>query len=874
MHLNKVLKSQTDSAIMKLILLLFSSLFLLINNAAAQAKSKDNLVYVDKHGVLRWTKNNQEASFFGVNYTVPFAYSYRAHKVLGVDIEKAIQQDVYAFARLGLDAFRVHLWDTEISDTLGNLLENDHLRLFDFLLAELEKRDIKIIITPIAFWGNGYPERDENTPGFSRKYGKGRATSNDLAIVAQENYLKQFFSHVNPYTKLTYVKDPNVIAVELNNEPSHSGPKEGVTNYINRLVTAMKNVGWTKPLYYNISQSPYYADAVAKANIEGVSFQWYPTGLVANHEEKGNFLPNVDHYAIPYDTIAAYRTKSKMVYEFDAADVLRSCMYPAIARSFREAGFQWATQFAYDPAALAYANTEYQTHYLNLYYTPSKAISLLIASKVFHRIPRLKNYGSYPADSSFDVFRVSYKNSLSEMNSEEEFYYSNSTDTKPVDVSKLKHIAGVGNSSIVKYEGTGAYFLDRIDEGVWRLEVMPDAIHIRDPFERASPQREVTRIEWNKQPINISLPDLGENFSIKGLDGGNNYSITANGSIFLIKAGTYLITASNRSNKISVPSTVGELSTKEFFNPPSFSKEVFVTHTPYLEVSVNRSFAIHTKTVGVDSTDKLTVQINKLAGGFNQSRMISMTRKNSNEYSAEVPPELVTPGQLNYRVIVQKSNKDYFVFPGDHKGDPFAWDNYFNDTWQTFVAAPNSDLEIYDPTNDRNILVYPPFKRGFQTNYITEDNGDRLVLKLSANELSDDHTFGLQYYFADKLNGRSSETFDKLVIKARTADTQPVKAKITLINKDAFAFSSSITLSNTFQNIEIPLNNFSPDSMLLLPRPYPGFMPLWFKATGTPSFNLSEIEKIQITIGADIAPSEFKKPYSLEVGSIWLEKNK
>jgi hypothetical protein len=174
-----------------------------------------------------------------------------------------------------------------------------------------------------------------------------------------------------------------VIAVEINNEPSHSGPKPAVTNYINRLAAAIRSVGLTKPVYYNISQGPFYADAVAKANIDGVSFQWYPTGLVANQEVQGNFLPHVDQYSIPFDTIPEYRTKTKMVYEFDAADVLQSCMYPAMARSFRGAGFQWATQFAYDPIALAYANTEYQTHYLNLAYTPSKAISFMIASKVF-----------------------------------------------------------------------------------------------------------------------------------------------------------------------------------------------------------------------------------------------------------------------------------------------------------------------------------------------------------------------------------------------------------------------------------------------------------------------------------------------------------
>jgi len=74
----------------------FLFLILLCNRLHAQKKSKNqNPVYVDKQGVMRWTNTNAEAAFFGVNYTVPFAYGYRSHKALGVDLEKAIQQDVY-----------------------------------------------------------------------------------------------------------------------------------------------------------------------------------------------------------------------------------------------------------------------------------------------------------------------------------------------------------------------------------------------------------------------------------------------------------------------------------------------------------------------------------------------------------------------------------------------------------------------------------------------------------------------------------------------------------------------------------------------------------------------------------------------------------
>lgn len=836
-----------------------------------------NLVYVDKQGLLRFTSDNKEAAFFGVNYTIPFAHAYRAHKALNVDIEKAIQQDVYHIARLGLDAFRVHVWDTEISDSLGNLIENDHLKLFDFLLAELKKRKIKTIITPIAFWGNGYPERDERTPGFSRVFGRGKLTTNDTAIKAQENYMVQFFKHVNPYTKLSYVNDPDVIAVELNNEPSHSGPPAGVTTYINRLAAAVRSVGFTKPLYYNIAQSPFYAAAVAKANIDGVSFQWYPTGLVANQEVKGNFLPNVDHYRIPFDTIPEYLTKSRMVYEFDAADVLQSNIYPATARSFKEAGFQWVTQFAYDPMAMANVNTEYQTHYLNLAYTPSKAISMLIASEVFHQLPRLKNYGNYPADSVFGAFRVSYRNDLSEMNTEQKFYYSNTTQTNPVNSAKLTSIAGVGTSAIIKYDGSGAYFLDKVEDGVWRLEVMPDAIHIRDPFERASPKKEVTRIQWLANPMQIMLPDLGEGFGIKALNEGNTNSVSVSSTTFQIQPGTYLVTRVGKGISAG-KNSIGVIGLKEYVAPKSLVTEMFLRHEPFAEVSAGKSFLVTATVVGID-TGRVTLQISKLGGGGPGGgfRNIPMVRKTASTYTAEVPADFVNPGLLSYKILLQKGG-EYALFPGNLKGNPQAWDVFSNETWKTFVAPENGRLEIYNPTTDRTARIYPGNRRGFQSAFITAEKPGQLILRLAATELSGDHIIGLQHFFADKFAGRKAEaaSFDQLIIRARTAEAQPIMAKVILTNADAISVSATITLTNTLQDIEVPLNNLMSDSMLLMPRPYPGFQPLKFGATRAinSSFKLSEIEKIEITIGSDVLPAAYKKPYSMEVESIWIQKRK
>ncbi len=407
-------------------------------------------------------------------------------------------------------------------------------------------------------------------------------------------------------------------------------------------------------------------------------------------------MPNVDKYVIPFDTIAPFKKRAKMVYEFDAGDVLQSNMYPAMARSFRGAGFQWATQFAYDPMATAYANTEYQTHYLNLAYTPGKAISLMIASKAFHKLPRNISYGTYPADSVFDVFRVSYKEQLSEMNSPEEFYYSSATTSKPINLNQLQHIAGVGSSLVVQYNGLGAYFIDKVSEGVWRLEVMPDAIHIRDPFEKASPKKEVTRIQWEKQLMKISLPGLGEEFKIIALNEGNTYLASAINNSFTIRPGAYLLTKSTIDIKTnSYPSSI-----KDFAAPKPAGTTPFAVHTPYSEVSKNNPFMISSKIVGVDSADKISIELHNSSGKW---KTLTCIAKTAYDYFAEVPADVVTAGVINYRIIIQKG-QSFYVFPGNHHGDPYAWDAFENETWQTFVASKNANLQLFNPIIDRNNL--------------------------------------------------------------------------------------------------------------------------------------------------------------------------
>src|SRR5262249_40373125 len=157
--------------------------------------------------------------------------------------------------------------------------------------------------------------------------------------------------------------------------------------------------------------------------------------------------------------------------------------------TFRGVGAQFATMFAYDMLRTAPYNLSWQTHYLNLVHTPRKAVSAVIAAEALQRLPRLKSYGRYPDNRRFGAFQVDAATDSSELNSPDAFMNAGPTSSAPLNPKLLRRIVGQGSSGVVTYEGTGAYFLDKVRNGLWRLEVYPDAVLVRDPFEQPRPDK-------------------------------------------------------------------------------------------------------------------------------------------------------------------------------------------------------------------------------------------------------------------------------------------------------------------------------------------------------------------------------------------------
>jgi hypothetical protein len=535
---------------------------------------------------------------------------------------------------------------------------------------------------------------------------------------------------------------------------------------------------------------------------------------------------------------------------------------------------QFATMFSYDPSQLAYANTEYPTHYMNLLYTPSKAISLMVAGKAFHKLPRMKSYGRYPANNQFGDFRVSEDENLSEMNSETEFLFSHSTASIPRNAAALQHIAGCGHSPVVTYDGTGAYFLDKQEEGVWKFEVYPDVLWLRDPFEPTSLSRQVARLFWNERRIKINLPDLEENYS---LFSSSNPDLKYDRNVsheYLVKPGKYIVTRNNiGKNRLAKYFDRNEKFLDGLYIPPGINSGVYAVNTSAEFADTSDPSAFRFQIAGDRGIAQASLFIKRF--GWHGFAKFKLKNVGGFEYALADTPKILQTGRLEYCIAVE-SEGNVRTFPGGMQRTPDQPDFLESALWSLMIVNPPDAVSILDVSRDIKDLVFPHFDGSikYSANLQFGSKSNETSLAVHINFLAASHkAFGAQLNVRENLKPFAAqlENYKTLVLRARSTGDSPCSMGVHLVLEDGQCFSSSLKLKNHWQDQELPLSAFQAGNSLLLPNSYPLFLPQIWNSPARDSnneFKLSDLEFIQIVVN----PADGIKETEFEVVSVMLKK--
>ena len=845
--------------------------------AAQQSSRATRPVYVDSAGTIRWRDSGEEVRLFGANYTLPSASDYRAPGYLGLDRHKLVDEDMAQFARMGWDALRISFWgDWENSDHTGNLIANEHLDLADYVVARARERGIYILLSPITTYQSTWPDAlgDTTPPGFANFYRKSELGTNPAAIAAQTNYIRQILHHVNPYTGVAWEDEPAIIFIEPINEPTHhSADVPGSVAYIDSLVAAVRSTRSKAITFHNVSQDFAIAESIRRSTVQGVTFGWYPTGLNSGHELRGSYLRTVDDYPPMLDLALA--KLPRIVYEFDAPDTRTGYMYPAMARTMRSVGAQFAAMFAYDMLGTASRNLGWQTHYLNLVYTPRKAMSAVIAAEAMRRLPKGRSYGAYPANTRFGDFQVSDAGNSAVLAAEDAYMNAGATEVKPPRPEHLTRVAGYQSSPVVRYDGEGVYFLDRVRPGVWRLEVYPDAVPVRDPFEMMAPEKIVTRAIVRPHALRIALPDLGETFVARALavrreagrlggrGEGRSDETRASGGVVTVRPGVYILSRGIIDPR-TLPAMIGALRMDEYHAAPRDTVPLAVIPLAAAEFVRGASIDIGARVIDTIAPDSVVLAVRRLDQGW--FRRFPMRPVGAYEYRAELAADTIGLGPFEYAITVVRGDSST-TFPERLRERPGDWNFSARELWRGTVVAPTTALRLFDAGEDVRSLSFSRIGDGYREGIyrvVTSPADGAPVLQLGLPRIDGrspaDYTTSL--VIADRVaaRGTSIGAARQLRVRLRGANRDDV-VHLALVERDGTSWGAELRADSAWREVTVPLAELTPVRSVKLPEGYPGEWNYWLAAPpgrggAGDAIRLRDVERLQLSLrpGAGVPP--------------------
>ena len=166
------------------------------------------------------SKTGKRVRFLGTNFAAKSAFPSHADAV----------RVAARIAKLGINLVRLHHMDNDswgTGTTLWDARFKDHQHIdpaqldrLDFLVAQLKKNgvyaNINLHVSRSFTEADGFPASVDTIPDFDK-----RVDEFDRRMISlQKDYARALLTHVNPYTHLSYAKDPAVAVVEINNENS------------------------------------------------------------------------------------------------------------------------------------------------------------------------------------------------------------------------------------------------------------------------------------------------------------------------------------------------------------------------------------------------------------------------------------------------------------------------------------------------------------------------------------------------------------------------------------------------------------------------------------------------------------------------------
>ena len=477
-----------------------------------------------------------------------------------------------------------------------------------------------------------------------------------------------------------------------------------------------------------------------------------------------------------------------------------------------------------------------------------------IASQVVQQVKRGETFAKYPRDTIFGDFMVSYTQNLAILNDGKHYFHTNTTTIEPKNLKQIEEVAGVGASPIVAYEGTGAYFIDKIAADTWRVEVMPDAFVVADPFAKPSPRRKVAITVNKEHNMTLNLPGLSGNYCFRGVNEGNKAEGKAVNGTFSVKPGVYIVGSDREAVEAVNPmDKCGSIAIGEFVAPKHSEVEGIVLHTPLQAVPAgSKKIIIKAKVVGSTEPDSVVVYPRHISFWNDVNPLYRMKRVGSYDYEAEVPVK-ARDAAVEYNIVAFYGGRAT-TYPQGVEGTPLAWDFTDYRYYSTQVRAAEAPVVLVSADAGLSGIesaTIPNYSRT-SARFIAREPIDHDVMEFTMTSANDSTQLYLRKYVGDAMRNVAGKS--KLCV-ALGAVKGVQELDVALITRLGITYRKRFAVyDNGIFSIDV--SELRQDYTALIPAPYPDFLTRRFSADETLPLMLDDVEQVEICTPALAADAQ------------------
>jgi hypothetical protein len=259
---------------------------------------------------------------------------------------------------------------------------------------------------------------------------------------------------------------------------------------------------------------------------------------------------------------------------------------------------------------------------------------------------------------------------------------------------------------------------------------------------------------------------------------------------------------------------------------------------------------------------------------------IKMQAENSHKYKGSVPGDALRSREYFSYYITVSGDHHTYTFPSCREIAPGQWNFDAGEAYRVRCMKPEYPVYLFDAMTDYNRLNREWIDESYQQ--VGEHPGrDYVYLKIKELARTDPENpegtaiadYSIRHYFGDLINGRKEDLglMKNLVFRGDPAPGSKYPIQVSLVMKDGSAFGTLIKLKPKKNKYEVSLDKLERVKAVILPRPYPTFLPYYSTAGKADKLDITQIESLQISIGPGIKEKDVNKVRELRISMVYLE---